>query len=61
MKLRRCKAKSSRAVSIDQATAEEGKYSRLDDYILIPAGKTYEIKTQAERAGPVTVIPLSEE
>jgi zinc protease len=50
-----------RAVSQDQEMAAAVKYFPRDDYMLILVGKSDEIKTQAEKFGRVTVIPLSVE
>jgi len=50
-----------RAVTQAQAMEAANKYFARDDYRLILVGKADEITEQAEKFGPVTVIPLSEE
>ena len=50
-----------RAVTQAQVTEAANKYLARDNYRLILVGKADEITTQAEKFGPVTVIPLAGE
>jgi zinc protease len=50
-----------REVTQAQAMTAANAYFAKDDYRLILVGKADEITEQAEKFGPVTVIPLSEE
>ncbi len=50
-----------RAVTQAQVMDAANKYFAKDNYRLVLVGKADEITTQAEKYGPVTVIPLSEE
>lgn len=50
-----------RAVTSQQAMDVANKYFPKDNYKLVLVGKADEIREQAKKYGPVTVIPLSEE
>jgi predicted Zn-dependent peptidase len=50
-----------RAVTAEQTMAVAKKYFPKDNYRLVLVGKADEIIDQAEKFGPVTVIPLAED
>ena len=50
-----------KAVTAEQVIGVAKKYFPQDNYKLVLVGKADEIMSQAEKYGPVTVIPLSEE